>query len=44
MLGYVKESLLKFQDKFTKKYQDAPHCWNQPVYRVKTQYADTDTV
>ena len=39
---YTKAALLKFQQKSTKILQDAPHCWNQPMYSAKTQYNDTD--
>ena len=39
---YVQAALLKFQNKATKKPQYAPHRWNQPMYGIKTQYADTD--
>ena len=42
MPGYVKSSLLKLQRKATTKPQYAPHCWNQPTYGAKTQYANTD--
>ena len=41
MLVCVKSAPLKFQRKFTKKNQDAPHRWNQTMYSAKTQYSDT---
>ena len=42
MPGYVKAALLKFQHEATQKNQYDPHRWNQRMYDVKNQYADTD--
>eukprot|EP00957_Ditylum_brightwellii_P124117 9461674-Ditylum_brightwellii.AAC.1 len=41
MPGYVMKALEKFRHAKPKFPQFAPHCWNQPAYGQKVQYAAT---
>jgi hypothetical protein len=40
MPGYINENLHKYQHPAPTRPEHAPHQWNPPVYRAKTQYVE----
>jgi hypothetical protein len=40
MHGYIKADLHKYQHPAPTRPEHAPHQWNPPVYRAKTQYVE----
>jgi hypothetical protein len=43
MPGYIKAALHKYQYAAPARPEHAPHTWNPPIYRTKTQYVEDKT-